>query len=138
MFLGPLVIVYMLMVWYSAPQKIHVYSDETNDLFQVIQKLEHLEVVRYDSLDQFIRGIGKGEPSLILTDTYPNERLEVPNHIFNLLKEKESRFYVEFMDKLPGVETQPKNKVSEYERAVVNSSFLGIFPIALIFCPLMD
>ncbi len=131
MFLVPLAIIYILFALNVAPQKIHVYCDEGNDLYGVIQNLEYLEVVHYDNLDELIRGIGEGEPSLILTDTYPNERLEVPNHIFNLLKEKESRFYVEFMDKLPGVEIQPKNKISKYERAVVNSSFFGGIPDSL-------
>ncbi|WP_127138099.1 hypothetical protein [Flagellimonas oceanensis] len=131
MFLGPLAIVYILFVHNAAPQKIHVYCNESNDLYGVMQKLEHLEVVRYNNLEQLMRGVGHGEPSLILADNYPNERLKVPGNFFKLLEEKKSRFYIEFTDKLPGVATQPINEVPKYERAVVNSSFFGGQPDSL-------
>ncbi|MAO15279.1 hypothetical protein J0656_11715 [Muricauda ruestringensis] len=125
MFLGPLAIIYILFVHYASPQKIHVYCNESNDLYGVIQKLEHLKVVRYNNLEQLMHGVGPGEPSLILADSYPGERLTFPENFFNLLKERKSRFYVEFADRLPGVVTQPKNETPRYERAVVNSSFFG-------------
>lgn len=131
MFLGPMAIIYLLLVWYTAPQKMHVYCEEGNDLYKVIQRLEYMDVVRYDNLDDLLDGIGKGESALILADDYPNERLNVPDNFFDLLKEKKSRFYIEFADKLPGVKTQPKNKTPKYERAVVNSSFFGNQPDSL-------
>jgi len=125
MFLGPMAIIYLLLVWYTAPQKMHVYCEESNDLYKVIQRLEDMDVVRYDNLDDLLDGIDEGESALILADKYPNERLKVPVNFFSLLKEKESRFYIEFTDKLPGVKTQTENKMPKYERAVINSSFFG-------------
>lgn len=130
-FVVPLTIICILLVWYVRPYKVHMYCDETNDLYGVIQKLEYIDVVRYNNLEDLMDGIDKGEPVLILADNYPDERLEIPDQFFNILKEKKSRFYIEFADKLPGVKTQPKNETSKFERAVVNSSFFGATPDSL-------
>lgn len=125
MFLMAMAMVYVLTIWNMRPQKIHVYSKGTNDLYKVIQKLEGLDVIRYHSLDALVNGVGEGEPALVLADDYPNDRIQLPKDFFNRLAAKKSRFYVEFADALPGVETQTENKVPTYERAVVNSSFFG-------------
>lgn len=129
--LGALTIVYALFALNAKPQKIHVFCNENNDLYGVLKKMENLEVIRYDGLDELVNGIDRGEPSLILADNYPNERVGLPDNFLNLLEKKKSRFYVEFVDNLPGMGAQPKNKGSKYERAVVNSSFFGGLPDSL-------
>ena len=130
-FLSALIIIYILFVWAVGQKKVHVYCDETNDLYGVIKGLEHIDVVRYDNLDELMDGIGKGEPSIVLADNYPKERLEVPSNFFNVLKEKKSRFYLEYANGLPDLTVKPENREAIYERAVINSPFFGGLPDSL-------
>lgn len=110
---------------------IHIYCQETNDLYQVLQTVEGLQPIRYNSINALLAKAGPSEPVLILADEYPEVRVKLSESFFEELKNKGARFYVEYADGLPGIQAENENVEPKYKRAIVNSSFFSRMPDSL-------
>nr|WP_299382970.1 hypothetical protein [Allomuricauda sp.] len=117
-------------LFYDSP-RIHIYCEEANDLFQVLETLEGVDPIRYDSLEEMMDGVDEGEAIMVLADNYPEERLQLSDDFFNRISDKNLRFYLEFTDGLPGIAAGTQNVTSKYRRAIINSSFFKNGPDSL-------
>ncbi len=120
------------VVYYnSGPRKIHVYCSETNDLYGLIQTLKDVKTIRHNSIEDLILKVKKGDPVIILADEYPAVRTVLPDNFFDVMKQKENRFYLEYPQWLPNIKMKTETVKSKYKRAIVNSSFFGSLPDSL-------
>lgn len=111
--------------------KIHVYCAESNDLYNLLTKMDGITPVRYNTIEELLSGMGEAEPIMILADEYPEKRVHLDAADLEILEQKSSRYYVEFADGLPGLSSDEKNVYSKHERAIVSSSFFSGFPDTL-------
>lgn len=110
---------------------VHVYCHEANDLYNVLQAGNSVKPIRYNSIDQLLTKAEDGASVMILADRYPKERIRLSQNNFDVIKRKGIRFYIEYADGLPGIETEEENMKNKYKRAIVNSSFFSGRPDSL-------
>ena len=85
---------------------VHVYCHEANDLYNVLQAGSSVKPIRYNSIDQLLSKAEDGASVMILADRYPKERIRLSQNNFDVIKRKGIRFYIEYADVLPGIETK--------------------------------
>lgn len=77
-----------------------------------------------------VREAKPGGGVLILADEYPSNTVDVSSELFEFVREKKLRLYLEYPSSLPGIEFgEPVS--TKLERAVINSSFFEGTPDSL-------
>ncbi|WP_372936849.1 hypothetical protein, partial [Mariniphaga sediminis] len=107
----------------------HIYGVQDNDLVKILEE-QKIKVELYSNVLNAAKSARRGEGVLILADNYPKSQVDVDEQLFQIIKEKELRAYIEFPSEIPGVSLS-KIKKAKAERAVVNSDFFGGFPDSL-------
>ncbi|WP_299551573.1 hypothetical protein [Seonamhaeicola sp.] len=121
----PIVLLGFLSCSNFGSKVIHIYCNETNDVYEVLQTSENVRVLRYNNIERLMNRVRKGESVMILADNYPEETLKLPDGFFDKMKSKKAHFYVEYAQQLPGIVTETETIKPKYQRAIVNSSFFG-------------
>lgn len=100
--------------------KIIISSDKTNNLYTIIKnnKLPHS---RYDSPEEALNNVRKGDVLLILADNYPEKQTEISDHFYRTLKKKNCRTYIEYPSHIPDFEPGEVIKADK-ERVVINTN----------------
>jgi len=100
--------------------KIIISSDKTNNLYTIIKnnKLPHS---RYDSPEEALNNVRKGDVLLILADNYPEKQTEISDHFYRTLKKKNCSAYIEYPSHIPGLETDEVIKADK-ERVDINTN----------------
>jgi len=94
-----------------------------NDLFRVM-KDNGIRCMRYDTPTGTIEKAPVNAGVLILADRYPDEPTPINPSLLDKAATKRLRLYVEYPQKLPGIELgEPRS--TQWERAVVSSDFFG-------------
>lgn len=102
---------------------ISIYSNEDNDLLQLI-KQSGQEYQLYDKVTSAIEQCGQDGILLILAKNYPSEKTTLPANFYKTVKEKNLKVYLEFPDLLEEG-TTGDIKPTKKERLVVTSDFFG-------------
>jgi len=93
-----------------------------NDVYRML-KASEINCVRFDTPAEAIKRVRKGGGVLLLADLYPEQRLVILPELFVLAEKKNIRLYIEFPDRIPGIETG-ETRHADLERGVITS---GIF-----------
>lgn len=96
---------------------------EFNDLCRVLQGSDYAFECCPDATSA-VEQADDGDCVLLLSDTYPLPSLELDEALLQLARDKRLRLYVEYPNKLPGVELG-EPKATEWERVVVSSNFFA-------------
>jgi len=103
--------------------RIHVYCNESNDLFQLL-KSNGQNCIRYNDINSALENSKKNDVLLILAKNYPEATTMIPSNFFELVSEKNLKTYIEFPDHLEsGISGEIKS--TKKERLVVTSDFFG-------------
>ncbi len=113
----------------SKQKVLHIYGTQDNDLVEIL-KAQKIKTERYSNALEAVNSARHGEGILILADNYPTTQVKLDELVFQTIKEKELRAYIEFPSEIPGV-SLGKIEKAKAERAVVNSDFFGSFPDSL-------
>lgn len=122
--LATAIILSTLLMCAKAPSdQIHVYSNENNDLYQLLVS-NKINCVRYDQIETALEKAKENETLLILARNYPEEKTNLPESFFNVVEAKQLKVYVEFPDRLKSGKTG-KIQGTKKERLIVTSDFFG-------------
>ncbi|MCM4170183.1 hypothetical protein DHD32_01730 [Arenibacter sp. TNZ] len=103
--------------------RIHVYCNESNDLFQLL-KSNGQNCIRYNDINSALENSKKNDVLLILAKNYPEATTMIPSNFFKIVSEKNLKTYIEFPDHLEsGISGEIKS--TKKERLVVTSDFFG-------------
>ena len=94
-----------------------------NDLYRVVTDSGH-RCARYDTAAEAVDRAAAGSGVLILADGYPDARAAVEAGVFEEAGRKRLRLYVEYPERLPGVDLGAPQGTT-WERAVVASDAFG-------------
>ncbi|XOV93525.1 MAG: hypothetical protein ACFHWX_02210 [Bacteroidota bacterium] len=101
--------------------QIHVYSDEDNDLYQLLVSTG-LDCRRYEDIDNALKHCKKNEVLLVLAKGYPDRKTTLDEDFYQIVIEKNLKTYIEFPDRLKSQKTG-EIKSTKKERLVVTSEF---------------
>lgn len=102
---------------------ISIYSNEDNDLLQLI-KQSGQQYQRYDKVSSAIEQCDHNGILLVLAKNYPLEKTILPANFYDIVEEKNLKVYLEFPDLLKEG-TTGDIKPTKKERLVVTSDFFG-------------
>lgn len=118
-----ILVVSMIFSCKQSGDVISIYSNEDNDLLQLI-KQSGQEYQRYDEVASAIEECDQNGILLILAKNYPSEKTTLPANFYKTVKEKQLKVYLEFPDLLEEG-TTGDIKPTKKERLVVTSDFFG-------------
>jgi len=94
-------------------------SAPDNDLYLLFENFP-----RYDSPAEAILNAPPQSGVLLLADSYPNSRSEIADSLFTIARNKGLRMYVEYPDRIRGLEIG-ENRQVDWERGVVTTDRFG-------------
>ncbi len=103
--------------------RIHVYSNESNDLYQLL-KSNGENCIRYDDINTALKSCEKNEVLLILAKNYPAATTVIPGDFYKRVNKKDLKTYIEFPNHLES-DITGEIKSTKKERLVVTSNFFG-------------
>ena len=103
--------------------RIHVYSNESNDLYQLL-KSNGENCIRYDDINTALKSCEKNEVLLILAKNYPAVTTVTPSDFYKRVNKKDLKTYTEFPNHLES-DITGEIKSTKKERLVVTSNFFG-------------
>ncbi len=112
--------------------KISVYCNEDNDLYQLLKSNGH-NCLLYGDIENALEHCQENEVLLVLAKDYPAEKTIIPDNFYKIAREKNLKIYIEFPDRLESRNTG-KIKPTKKERLVVISDFFGeeLFPMSIL------
>lgn len=123
---------YLLFIWctilglVSCQNKrvLHISGSLENDLVKVLKNREELEIRMYSNPQEALESVEQGEGLIVLSTSYPEKRVELPDGFYQTITDKNIRAFIEYPSFVPGVEMGEMVQ-AHAERAVVNSGFFG-------------
>lgn len=112
-----------IMCTNSNNEKIHIFSDENNDLYQLLIK-NKINCIRYDDIETALKKVNDNESLLILARNYPEKKTTLPENFYEVVRKKQLKVYVEFPDRL-NTENTGDIQHTEKERLIVTSDYFG-------------
>lgn len=100
-------------------QEIILSCTENNDLYKVLKE-NRIPATRYNTPQEAITNAKNGAAVMILADDYPAKTTEFDFSLYETIRNKKIRLYIEFPSSLPGFEIKEIKK-TEWERAVISS-----------------
>jgi hypothetical protein len=94
-----------------------------NDLYKVL-KASGIKCSRFGTPAEAIQKVSKGGGVLILADAYPGQRQVILPEMYASAEKKDIRLYIEFPDRVPGIETG-ETRHADLERGVITSEIFG-------------
>lgn len=94
-----------------------------NDLYKVLVA-NQFACTRFDDPMEAVNNVKQGGNLLILADEYPLKQNPIPKELFEKIKEKSLRVYMEYPDAIPG-QTFAEPRRTRLERVVVTSDVFG-------------
>ena len=107
----------------GSQRKIILSCKADNDLYLTLQK-NQISCIRYNSPEEAIRNSVENSGVLILADGYPGKTTEFSNALFEEVRNKNLRIYIEYPSSLPGVKIG-KSRSASLERVVVSTDSLA-------------
>src|SRR5690606_5415008 len=92
-------IIVLNVIFYSCQSNevlLHVFSDPENDLLQVVKRQTGIRVINYSSPLEAVKSSSGGDAILILSDNYPEIQVKINDEIYDIIKKKKLRAYIEF------------------------------------------
>ena len=115
--------VFMILSCKQSDKVVNIYSNEDNDLLQLI-KQSGQEYQRYDDVAGAVDNCDQNGILLVLAKNYPLEKTILPANFYDIVEEKNLKVYLEFPDLLKEG-TAGDIKPTKKERLVVTSDFFG-------------
>lgn len=111
------------------PAALHIAGNEDNDLVRILQE-QKIEVILHDTPEEAVQKARPGGGVLILAGDYPASPVQLDDELFDVIRQKKLKTFIEFPDYVPGISLGEVTK-ARHERAVVSSGFFGSFPDSL-------
>ena len=118
-----------LAVSACSPAALHIAGNDDNDLVRILQE-QKIQVILHDTPEEAFQQARPGAGVLILAGDYPATPVQLNDELFDVIRQKKLRAFIEFPDHLPGISLGEVTK-ARHERAVVSSHFFGAFPDSL-------
>jgi len=96
---------------------------ENNDLYRVVKEME-IPCVRFDNAEAALAKLKAGDAAMFLADGYPETPTALSAEVFEQLRQKQVKAYIEFPGALPGFEFKPVRRAFR-ERVVVLEDAFG-------------
>lgn len=117
-----LIIIILLYSCTGQQETIHCVAGADNDIVQILQP--DFRLIIHQTPLEAVNDAREGEAVLLLAYQYPDEKLAISPEVFDQIKIKNLRAYIEYPSFLPGLDVG-ESVHSSFQRAVVNSSFFG-------------
>lgn len=101
-----------------------------NDVYELLVD-EGLKLKNFSSPDELIKKASVGASAIIVADSYPFESLDIATESFKLIKEKQLRIYIEYINRIPGLQIEEKPFHGKLERGVATNSIVGLDSLSL-------
>ncbi|WP_162415936.1 hypothetical protein [Cyclobacterium roseum] len=105
-------------------QTIHVVGKPETDLLGWLSG-EGFKLEFYPDSETAMNEIPPAATLLLLADQYPRHRLQLAKDFFQVMNEKRVRYYLEFPEDIPGVNSQGQVMRTRLERGVVAGDHFG-------------
>lgn len=96
---------------------------EKNDVFKTLAELGH-PFPRYEDMNLALEHASEGTGVLIMADRYPRLERYLDDHQLMMISKKQLRVYVEYPERIPGIEMGLPRE-AKWERGVVTSSLFS-------------
>lgn len=102
---------------------VSIYGRADNDLYQLLQS-KGVDCTLHESVEEALTNCPDNGTLLLLARNYPEEKTVIPDGLYERIKAKNLKVYVEFPDRLPSGYSG-EIKETKKERLVVSSGFFG-------------
>jgi len=108
-----------------AQQNLYFVGSSNNDLYQLLKE-ENIPCNYIDKVDvAFLNGLKPASSLIVVANSYPNQRTEFTQPMYDIIKRKRIRVFLEFPSEFPDKIKGKDVYKATLERGVVSSSFFG-------------
>lgn len=112
--------------------KIVFYGSESNDLY-ILLKEQNVQLLKAATIEAAINNVNKNDILILTATDYPYERLKLSSSVYNKMKTKKIKAYIEFPNMVPGLSLQDSTFHAQLERGVVTSPvFDGLQKLSIL------
>ena len=117
----------------SACPEIIFCGNENNDLYRTMLN-QGLNIILSDNVNDALMSAGKESGLIISAEGYPEDRTEISGTIYETVREKKIRMFIEYPSFVPGYDLPDECYHGKLERAVITSDMFGdsLPPMALM------
>lgn len=99
-------------------------GDKNSDLY-VLLSGNGVELFTFDNVESALPSIKKNMGVFFIATNYPQGRTSITPQLYEVIREKGARLYVEYPSYIPGYNLPEKPYIGLLERGVVSSNFFG-------------
>lgn len=119
-----LILMYSMLVGCSSKNVVYYVGSTENDLYDLLGQVD-LEVRLSPTLEDAVKKSTEGIGIIKVSDNYPQKEQGVSDELYQAIKEKNLKLYIEYPEDFPGIELGKNVLQTNYERGVITADVFG-------------